>query len=115
MTKCTERVEKTDNRGDTKTVYAEVKRLSGLVSRGVNTRSTAEYQEPGVAEEKKNEYTEELVSKNDTDNRSREKQDLASKKGYRYNVKSEDLVDTRRNETAEYTRNVKTLELAVSD
>ena len=79
------------DRGDTKTVYAEVKRLSGLVSRGVNTRSTAEYQElgVGVAEENKNEHTEELVTKNDTDNRNRGKQELASKKGSNSNVKSE--------------------------
>ena len=37
VTGCTERIERADNRGDTKAIYAEVKRLSGLISRGANT------------------------------------------------------------------------------
>ena len=45
VTKCTERIEKADNMGDTKMIYDEVKRLSGLVSRGANTMPTEEYQE----------------------------------------------------------------------
>ena len=54
VTGCTERIEKADNRGDTKEIYAEVKRLSGIVSRGANTRPTIAYQEPqesGAAED----------------------------------------------------------------
>ena len=42
----------TSNRGDSKTIYANVKPLSSLVSRGVNTRPTAVYlyQEQGGKE-----------------------------------------------------------------
>ena len=50
VTGCTERIERADNKGDTRTIYAEVKRLIDLVSRGANTRPTAEYQEPGETE-----------------------------------------------------------------
>ena len=49
VTQYTEHIEQTDNRDDSKTIYAEVKRLSGLVSRDVNTRSTV-YQEQGGKE-----------------------------------------------------------------
>ena len=38
VTKYTERIEQADNKGDSKTIYAEVKRLSGMVSRSANTR-----------------------------------------------------------------------------
>ena len=53
VTGCTQRIEQADNRGDTKAIYTEVKRLSGIVSRGANTRPTAVYQAPnekGAAE-----------------------------------------------------------------
>ena len=46
VTSCTQRIERTDNRGDTRVIYTEVKRLSDTVSRGVNTRPTAAYTEP---------------------------------------------------------------------
>ena len=97
-----------------------MKRLSGLVSRGVNTRSTAEYQEPGAADEKKNEHMEELASKNDTNTRSGRKQELVSKKENETvvptrNDKSDELEITGGNETADHTSNTKPLELAGSD
>ena len=43
VTNYTQRIEKADNRGDTRAIYTEVKRLSVTVSRGVNTRPTATY------------------------------------------------------------------------
>ena len=62
MTKCTERIEQADNRGDSKTIYAEVKRLSGLVSRGANTRPTAAFkEEKGTAEPRSVKTQEELA------------------------------------------------------
>ena len=68
ITGCTERIENADNRGDTKAIYDEVKRLSGLVSRGANTRPTAVYQEPSESEETgdtRKEQPEELVGTRD--------------------------------------------------
>ena len=50
-------------------MYAEVKRLIGLVSRCVNTRPTVEYKksiETGTAEDTRTDQAEELVSKHET-------------------------------------------------
>ena len=104
VTKCTEQIEKADNSGDTKTIYSVVKRLSGLVSRGANTRPTTEYQECGAAEAKRSESAEELASKSDTNTRSSEKQELASKSetetaGLPRNDESKVHEEVRKNET----------------
>ena len=116
MTKCTERIESADSRGDTKTIYAEVKRLSGTGSRGDNTRPTAEYREPEAADEKKDEHIEGLASKIGTDTRSkRQQEELASKKvsetdNLTRNAKSEESKSV----SAKNNRNGKPLELASS-
>ena len=72
VTRCTERIEQADNRGDSKAIYAEVKRLSGLVSRSANTRPTTELQEQGENEseelaEKKGKETVENTRKDEAE------------------------------------------------
>lgn len=102
MTQFTEHIEQVDNRGDFKTIYAEVKRLSGLVSRDVNTSPSAVFEEHGgkngTAEPRSVEKQEEIVGT---------QEELAGERAYTRNDKPEELARERGKVTDESTRNSK--------
>ena len=118
ITGCTQRIEQADNRGDTRAIYSEVKRLSGTVSRGANTGPTASYQGPhkSGAAEVLNRAAGTWADETAGATRNSDQEELAGPKEnvtekYIRNSESEKRTSARSQETVKNTRNKREEEL----